>query len=205
LSGMGYAAYAVATFFAIRQQAEEFLLGEDAGPDNGFLPKLADRSKVNAAFLLTRPPDTRGNMNPDDQESMEMNFNRSMDPARPGALGNFRESMLVRIVENGGAGNSYQVLSVKDCTYKEGRYWVEMDVEITTPEIVVRVPFTVRSQDVAGHGRKWYVDWTKTPPGPVPEKGYIWLGTKRGEQLGRLRKEAQAFASKWAEDLKRGK
>src|SRR5262245_16470900 len=40
LSGMGYAAYAVATFFAIRQQAEEFLLGEDAGPDNGFLPKL---------------------------------------------------------------------------------------------------------------------------------------------------------------------
>src|SRR5262249_42474687 len=125
--------------------------------------------------------------------------------ARPGALGNFRESMLVRIVENGGAGNSYQVLSVKDCTYKEGGYWVEMDVEITTPEIVVRVPFTVRSQDVAGHGREWYVDWTKTPPGPVPEKGYIWLGTKRGEQLGRLRKEAQAFASKWAEDLKRGK
>src|SRR5262249_30346034 len=86
LFGLGYAAYALATYFAVRSQAETFLLGADAGPDTGFLVKLTDRNKVNAAFLLTRPPDERSSANADNQKALEEQFNKSGGPTFPGQL-----------------------------------------------------------------------------------------------------------------------
>jgi hypothetical protein len=202
LFGLGYAAYSLATYFAVRAQAETFLLGADDGPETGFLAKLKDLNKVNAAFLLTRPPDIRSSVNPDNPKEMDEAFNRTTSPGSPGYLEAFQDHTIVRIVQNGGPNTEFNVISIDHCEYREGGYVVGMQVEVKTPETVLRLPFIVRSQDIAGEGRKWFVDWSKMPPQPNDSTGYM---TREGFQLRRLRYEARKFAKDWADDLKAGK
>jgi hypothetical protein len=202
LFGLGYIAYALAGFWAVRGQAEAFLLGPDEGPDTGFFAKLANPARVNVAFLMTRPPDVRSASNPDNQKEMEEHFNRTSAPLAPGHLGNFREHFLVRFIQNGGDATKIHVRSINRCAFMEGGYRVDMDVEIDTPEITLLVPFTVRSLDVSGQGRKWFVDWTKTPPrfdGSLVEQVKPW-----GEEIRKLRVSACRFATRFGDLWKAG-
>jgi hypothetical protein len=201
LFGLGYAAYAVATYFAVTEQAKQFLLGEDTGPEMGFLAKFRDRDKLNAAFLLTQPPEDRGNANADDPRSMDMQFNLTKDPGRPGQLIMFRDSLLVRILQNGGKDSTFKVLSVNKCEFEKGGYVVSMDVEIQTPDLVMRTPLELRSQDLPRQDRKWFVNWNSAPRTPDPG----WQFTPQGKQLNKLFLESYRFAQAWVIDLAEGR
>src|SRR5947208_10532966 len=58
--GLGYAAYYVATYFAIRQQADNFT--------QSWFKKL-EEGKINQAFLQGQNPATRQHVNPDDEDA----------------------------------------------------------------------------------------------------------------------------------------
>jgi hypothetical protein len=144
----------------------------------------------------------RSSANADNQKALEEQFNRSGGPSRPGELDRFRDSAIVRAVQNGGPDSEFRVLNIHRCIYREGGHWVELLVEIKTPETVVRFPFTVRSQDLPGEGRKWYVDWTKVPP-VIDDSMGIW--TEDGKKINVLRQLAARFAGQWAQKLQAGK
>src|SRR5207249_40465 len=84
LFGLGYPAYHVATFFAVTQQPQAFLVayeeepadgeGEGQSRKPGFLDLLR-RGQVNAAFLLTKPVEDRGLDPVRDAPTLERRFN----------------------------------------------------------------------------------------------------------------------------------
>lgn len=187
LFGLGYAAYMGATNFALRKQAEDFL----TNPETGFLAKLKDPAQVNAAFLMIVPPDLRENINPEDERRMQKVYQRRLD--------DFRSNPIVGIVRQGGPGaTEYRTKSVRWHGYREGGFWVEVDVEFRTPEVVCDYPFVVRSREGPG-GRDWYVDWTKTSPKPLNLRF-----TEEGEALWNLRQHSHEFAVRWISALRAG-
>jgi hypothetical protein len=186
LFGLGYTAYAAATDLAVRRQAEDFL--ED--PNNGFFAKLKTPGEINAAFLLTRPPDLREGVNPNNTESLEALFK--------GALTGFWDHNLVRIAQQGGKETQIKLLGVRSPVYQEGGYWVGVDMEITTPHFTVIAPLLVRSQE-SRTGRQWYVDWSKTPSRLREVRS-----TKLGDEVQRMRVLSHQFATKWVDRLVAG-
>ncbi len=194
LFGLGYAAYAGATVLAVRSQAVAFLLDPDNGPNAGFFAKLASPRGLNAAFLLTQPPDVRAGVNSADEARMRR-FDRT-SRGLPGPLTQFRNNPMVRIVRTAGPEADVRVATVRTCTYREGGYWVDLVVDVQTPYETIHCPMTVRSQENPATGREWYVDWTRTPSTFAPETG--WVVTERGEQVNRLRLDSLQFAKEWA-------
>jgi hypothetical protein len=200
LFGLGYGAYAVATNLAVQWQAEDFLLNsnpEDA--KKGFFAKLKARSpnRLTEAFLLTRPPDLRLS----DLEEVERRFTRPTNSAPRGELRQFEGNPVVRIVRQAGEDAEVRLLNVRSCKYEEGGYWVDLVVEVQTPDCKsVQVPMTVRSKESSGSGREWYVDWTRTPQQLDPS----WVTpTERGQRLAGLWESSMRFVHGWTQQLGR--
>jgi hypothetical protein len=185
LFGLGYGAYALATDMAVRRQATEFL----TEPGKGFFAKLKTPGEVNAAFLLTRPPDLREGVNPNQTDTLLALYK--------GALTTFWDSNIVRIAQQGGEKTQIEVVSVKSPEYREGGYWVGVEAQITTPYFALRTPLVVRSEETPT-GRQWYVDWTKTPG---PQDLYV---TREGERIENVLRLSHQFASAWANRLLSG-
>src|SRR5712692_10124582 len=85
--GLSYAAYYVATYFAIRQQADNFT-------QRWF--KRLEEGKINHAFLDTQDPAVRLRINAEDEEAIDSRFpavGRQMMPKPP--LEAFREMDIV--------------------------------------------------------------------------------------------------------------
>jgi hypothetical protein len=183
LFGLGYGTYRGATDFAVRRQAEDFLLDEN----KGFFAKLKTPGQINAAFLLTRPPDLREDINPNNEEQVQRLFARVL----PG----FVNSNLVRFIRQGGKDTEVEIQDIKTCTYREGGYWVDVEVAITTPDEFVLYPLTVRSRD-SGTGREWFVDWNR-----VPERPKKVEPTQRGDDLMNLRMASHQYVLEWLRKL----
>lgn len=181
LFGLGYFAYSMATVVAVKEQAKSFLLDEN----KGFFTKLKTPGEINVAFLLTRPPDLREGINPNNTTSMLALFKIH--------LTSFYGSNLVRIAQQGGKETEIRLLSVKTPVYKDGGYWVDVDAEIRSPYFLVQAPFVVRSQESKA-GRQWFVDWTKTPSAAKD----AWP-SKRGHELQQLWVRSHRVALQWAD------
>jgi hypothetical protein len=187
--GVGYAAYAVATDFAVRRQAEDFLFD----PSKGFFALLKQPTEVNAAFLLTRTPDRREGLNPQNDEMMQKQFGRD--------LAAFLGNNLVRIVRQGGKDAEVKIQEMTAPTYQEGGYWVHLKVGISTKDEIVSWPLTVCSRDTR-RGREWFVNWRATADRPDPKDSKL---TSRGEKVMALRADSHQFARQWLAKLTAGK
>ena len=192
--GLGYLAYSMTIDFAVRRQAEDFLVN----PDKGFFAVLKDPGRLTAAFLLTQPPDKRANLNPDDVEAIERTLNQP-GPMGVGQLDIFRFSGIVCLLQVDGPDTEAAVKSITRSTYEKQSYAVDLVVQVRTKEAEFDVPLKVRSGDSPTGGRQWYVDWSRSPsPTNV-------LFTPFGKQLLALRVASHQFLTRWLDDLRDGK
>jgi hypothetical protein len=188
LFGLGYGTYAATTHFAVRRQAEDFLLDRD----KGFFAVLKKPGGANAAFLLTRPPDDREGLNPSDIELMQKRFSRD--------LLQFLDHSLVRSVQQAGPDAEVTLSGMKPPIYFQGGYLIDAEVNVKTPDVQAQFSLGVRSQD-GRNGREWYVDWTRT--GESLKKNAE--PTRRGASLWELRGDSHRWAAQWLGRLKAGK
>jgi hypothetical protein len=186
--GLGYGAHSVATYFTIRHQVEDFLLN----PEKGFVAKLKRPDGVNAAFLLTQPPDARGNVSDQDTRAMELKFKHN--------LVQFRTSRLARVVHQDyaalGGEAQVHIQSVSSLRYEQEGFALEVMVTAVTPERTAGFSLTLRSKESAGIGiDKWYIDLTRIRDAQEEL-------TPVGQALDDLRKRSHMFAAKWLRKLR---
>jgi hypothetical protein len=185
LFGLGYGAYAVGTDFAIRHQVENFLVNSE----DGFFAKLKKPDGLNAAFLLTQPPDSRRNLSDRDEQRLEMKFRAN--------LRMFRDLFVVRAIHQGAADTEVVPISVSDLKWDQGGYSLEVAVRVATPEMRMLFFLIVRSQEGPGAGSdKWYVDMTHSRQGPPEEM------TDLGRKMMAFRLQSHVFATQWFQKIR---
>jgi hypothetical protein len=204
LTGLGYFVCYYVTGLAVTSQANGFFM--EPGQDMGFFPHLqkADRSSTdfNAAFLLTLPPGSRGNIRPDDELAMLRQHDTIGGEGAPGHLSTFRTTPLARVFTNGPAGEKVTVepLGVQGWGFENGSYFVRRNYRITTPEVIADFSMFARSSEgeVAGEQRKWYADLKQVPPPAIKL-------TALGENLLFLRGQSHKAIELWKTTLNAGK
>ena len=196
-TGVGYFSYYYFTYLAIRSQANAFLMEKDV--DSGFFPLLKEGGpvQVNAAFLLTQPENSRGNIKPDNMAQMIRRFDA---PNRQGVgeLTMFRERYLVKALQRAGSECRIEPQGVHDWGYEKGGYKVARQYRITTPEAVIKTLVTVRSTEgEEGSMRKWFV--------VMQQLGTRVEYTPLGEALKNLEVSARDFMQARLEEHHQGK
>lgn len=193
--GLGYGAYYWATYMAITQQANEFVME--------WFEKLR-QGKVNQAFLFTHPQAIRSDVNPDDARVMEIRFNSASNPGpdgkrQRGQIDYFRGLDTVRKVIQAGENAEVQPKGVTRWEYKAPSYVVARTYQVTTPEGKFDISVTAdgregREQGV--EGRSWTI-WAN-------ELGYIGMPdlNDRGKRVPILRRSAKDFLEGWLKKLR---
>jgi hypothetical protein len=189
--GLGYFAFYAATYFAIRSDANEYTM-------RWF--DLLRKGKLNQAFLQALEPNIRQGVNPDDDRQMEIRFNPSQDPARPGPLTVFKSSEIVRLIQFGGPDTQITPLGVREWEFNNGKYRVKRIYEISNPEASVEVGVVVTGSASAKgeyEGREWMVALMDTNVAKRKSTPY-------GEVASNLRVQSSGFIYRWAERLEQG-
>ncbi len=177
--GLLYAAYYSACYLSV----------------TGMATKVADEmlddiknDRLDKAFLLGLPPPRPA----DDaglRARLELEFDRGRGSGGPFTL--FRQSELVRQIQQGGAADQIQCLGVKDWGPTAGGYQVQLAYSVSTPfetsEALVTV-VGVNSTDDSG-GRQWYVKPPQMAGTPVL--------TDEGRRMADRGSAAHVFAGAW--------
>jgi hypothetical protein len=141
--GLLYLAIYLATFLAVKMQAERFT--------RAWFDKLKE-GKVAAAFLDTRKPDEREGDDPNDEARLLNRYGNS--GGGKGEYPQFRESDLVQILKSPGAKIDDQ--GVRELEYEQGGYRVELSYRVTTDEGEFDWIITVRSSNTRKQ-REWMI------------------------------------------------
>src|SRR5262249_11307976 len=139
-------------------------------------------------------------VNPDDEKAMDVRFNPSMDPSRPGPLTVFKTSELVRMIQFGGPDTQITPLGVREWEFNNGKYRIKRIYEISNAEGSVEVAAVVTGSASAKgeyEGREWQVMLMDTNVGRRNSTTY-------GEQVGLLRAQSAAFLTRWGEKMDQG-
>jgi hypothetical protein len=194
--GLGYGAYYVATYFAIRQQANDFT--------RRWFKKL-EEGKTNLAFLDTQDPAVRQRINPEDDNAIDNRFAaagpRGMPQKSP--LESFRENKLVRRLVQGGPESQITPLGVKDWEYAGGGYRVRRGYRIETEEGTFEAQVTAlgsQSKTREYEGREWQIITGGTG---MNEQGEEL--SERGKEIGNLRLLSGQFIDEWGNKLVSGR
>jgi len=197
-TGLGYFAYYQFTGWAVKQQANAFLVEKDS--DSGFFPLLQEGGsvQVNAAFLLTQPEGSRGNVRPENMKQMARLFDTAGRQG-PGALTSFREHFLIRVLGRAGKDCKIEPQGFNDWGYEKGGYFVTRFYKITTPEVIIVAKVPVRSTEGdTGGMRKWFVLITQFD---LVNVDY----TPLGQSLENVNKLAKVFVENIWAGLRQGK
>jgi hypothetical protein len=199
LSGGGYALYDAVTTFAIKVQANRFLM--EAGEDSGFFP-LLEKDDLHAAFLLTQTYARRFGAKPQDETAMRVQFDIPMSPSPTGIMTRFMDSNLVRIfkqayLEHGAV--TVEPAGIRAVIYSPLGPKVARAYQVSTPEANVEIVVVVQSTDNAGEGRKWFVVWTDPLSSMSPIKR-----TPVGFRMLDLRMGTRDVVDRWIEKDNRG-
>jgi hypothetical protein len=189
ISGLGYWAYYVATYFAITQQAETFTVR--------YFSKIA-QGKFNSAFLDMQPPGVRKTVQPDDEKEMQARFGQ-MTREGKSPLDLFKERDYMRAITQGGEQTEIRPLGVEKWDYEDGGYKIHRAYQIVTPEGVSDFSVTVlgtESPTREYQGREWQIIHTETT-----FKG-VEL-TQLGKNIGDHNRQSALFLSEWANKLGR--
>jgi hypothetical protein len=199
-TGLGYGVYYLVTGLAVTSQANAFLM--DNGADSGFFPHLqksaVSRSDFNAAFLLTLPAGSRGNVRPEDDAAMQSQYDLGQESG-PGLMTRFRQNLLTRQFHGGSGAATVEPLGVQYWDHKEGSYEVTRTYRIKSAEAVSEFTLVARSNEgeAAGEQRKWFVDLKMIPQPSVKL-------TALGVNVLRLSTHSQGAVDKWRNDINAG-
>ena len=182
LFGLGYAAYYFGTYLAVSWQAEDFT--------RKWVEKL-QQGKVAQAFLDCQEPAKRKHENPDDPDYMfsryEINTGR-----RKGPLSLFKDSELIRLLEQNGPEVTRTPLGVAGWDYDKGGYEVGVAYRVTVPEGVYHIHIPVKSSEGKEiTGRQWQVVREKLRFAERPRLSQLGL------TLEQWRGPARQFAFEW--------
>jgi hypothetical protein len=193
--GLSYAAYLVASYAAVEQQADAFA--------TRWLDMIRSH-QLDEAFVLTRDPAQRPRVGPDLRRELEIRFNATPDGAPHGDYATFLESDLVRLVNHGvtaedGASTQIKSLGARGWEYKDNGYKVQLLYEVTNPEGVTEVQVTAHGREEKEGGRQWGVLLQETAPLRRLQE------TPRHQRLMELRELSGAFAEDWLKKIQYGK
>ncbi len=159
-AGLGYFAYQYFTGLALTQQANEFLMVQEA--DAGFFPhvRAGTPAEINAAFLLTLPESSRGNIDPKNLRKMALVHDRAGGREKIGPLSQFRDHFLIRAMARPDKDITVEPRGVQAWVYEKNGYKVVRNYRITTPEMIFDILVPVQSTE--GEQRKWFVAFPQT-------------------------------------------
>jgi hypothetical protein len=194
--GLSYLAYYMATYFAIRDQADRYT--------QSFLDKLKD-GKTIVAFLDTLDPRLRaGVADPNNESEILLRFNRQVQrgggPQRRGTIDMFRASPMVHFLEQGGKETVIEPLGIKTWDYANDGYEVQRVYRVKSSEGVFDLLIPVRGAESRTHefeGRKWSVDY----PRVNVVRSEI---SEQAKNIQKLRGQVAIFVQKWGQKLVRG-
>jgi hypothetical protein len=195
LFGLSYTAYLLASFAALRQQAEAFA---------GEWVNLVREHKYDEAFRLTLDPAERPAPGPQLQRELELRFNSGPEGGSPGRLTVFTQSSLVRAINHGpsaaeGADTQVKPLGVQNWEYKNGGYQLRLVYDVHTPAYAAELVLTLHSTDRKGEGRDWGVIVAESGVTPQPSP------TPPQVRLAELKDSSSAFVEEWIRKLGSGR
>lgn len=186
LFGLSYATFHGATYWSIKMQSEQFTRDWFAKIQSG---------EIAAAFLLTQAPEERQDVSPGDKQYMDRRYGRGA-PGRKGPLPTFKDTELVRILQQGGAEVNITSRGIRDWDYGQGGYHVLQLFRVETSEGVFDIQVGLRSDD--RKTRRWRILESETSMLENP------VLSPRGEAIRRWREEARRFVGLWTEKRNRG-
>lgn len=185
-SGLLYAAYIAATFFAVRQQATE----------------LADRwldeikqGKLESAFLLTIAPASRPPQDANLRDALEVEYGGDKPAGIPWS--GFRRSDLVHLLQGGDQVHIHAPV-ITSWPYDKGAYTVDLRYQVDGPEASATLVVTVLGTEPApgdSSGRQWHVK-TFHVEGIKP--------TEIGQQRNELTQSGRSFVDMWQKAFEMG-
>jgi hypothetical protein len=201
VSGLSYLSYYFVTGIALQSQANAFVM--EIGDDSGFFPRLREGgdhpAQLNAAFLLTQPPNSRTGL-ADNDLSMRKYHDEPTKDGAPGPLTQFREGMFARILyKQLGKDAEITPLAVQDWRYEQRSYKILRTYRVKTKEVEVDLLLAVLSMEpeAAGQGRKWFVNLRESAP---LSKTF----TPLGEGVKRLRQHSIDWLNQKVNSLNEG-
>jgi hypothetical protein len=179
IGGAAYAAYLLASVFALRQQSQKAAL-------EWF--DLLKQRKFNHAFLMTLDPTRRQNVNPDNELEVEAQFGAIQLPG-------FRNSEVVRFFRRNGNEVEVESLGVGNWRQVQTGYQVETSFRLKCAEGIFDINLVmIGSEGADVVGRDWHVAFTES--GLVTQ-----TRTSYGRLLFELAAEAHRFAEGWRETV----
>jgi hypothetical protein len=181
--GLVYGAYYSACYLSVTQMATAFA--------DGWLDDLKN-DRLDLAFLKSLPP-PRPTADAHLRERLELDHDRG--PEGKGPFTDFRQSQLVRQLEQGGTADKVECLGVQSRGYEQGGYQDQVAYRVTTPAMtseVVATVFGVENADDSG-ARQWYIKNIQPNAQPVL--------TPEGQSMTDLSADASAFAQNWLNDV----
>jgi hypothetical protein len=197
VSGLGYWAYLGATYFAVNQQAERFVVA--------WFDKVK-AGEMGSAFLDSQNPADRASINPKDEKQINDKFLRVAQAAssREGTLQMpmdlFRRNGIVRLAELAGNATEIKALGVQEWEYKQG-YHVKRLYQVTNEEgttLVAIKTVGVESKTNEFQGRQWSISLTTESAIRASHP------TPLGLKLEELRSQTRKFVEAWGNKLGKG-
>jgi len=182
--GLVYGAYYSACYLWVTQTATAFA--------DGWFDDLKN-DRLDLAFLKTLPS-PRPAADAQLRDRLELDHNSG--PEGKGPFTDFRQSHLVRQMEQGGTADKVQFLGVQSWGYDQGGYQVQVLYRVTTPSMTSDVLATVFGVDNAedSGGRQWFIK--NLQPNVQPTM------SDDGKRMTRLSGDAQTFAQAWLDDVR---
>jgi len=180
--GLVYGAYYSACYFSITNQASAFA--------DEWLDDLKN-DRLDLAFLKSLPPDGRPASDAHLRARLELDHDSG--PEGKGPFTDFRQSQLVRQLEQGGTADKVESLGVQSWGYEQGSYQVQVAYRVTTPAMISEVSATVVENADNTGARQWYVKNIQPNVQPVL--------TPEGQRMTDLSADADAFAQNWLNDV----
>jgi hypothetical protein len=195
--GLGYWAFYAASYYTIRQQAEQFSLQ--------WFEKLQD-GDLEGAFCLTIAPERRpGGVGPELRQNIEMKFNsgRMSGRAEGGEFDMFKQMELVRLVRQAGRDIEIKPRGVSSWEYADTGYKVKQTYRIVTSHVTLDAVVTAQSSQGRSkqfENARWYI---------VPQESALQMGsgtpTPLGETMMGLQGQSNMMVMHWVDDLRHGR
>ena len=180
--GLVYAAYYSACYLSITGQATAF--------SDGWFDDLK-KDQLDVAYLKSLAP-PRPAADAQLRDRLELDHNSG--PEGKGAFTDFRQSQLVRQLEQGGGPDQVQNLGIQSWGYEQGGYQVQILYRMTTPSMTSEFLVTAFGVENEESGaRQWYIK--NIQPNAQP------LLTDEGRRMTHLTEDARSFAQNWLNDV----
>jgi hypothetical protein len=192
--GLGNWAYYAATYFTIRQQADQCA--------RQWFEKIQE-GNLESAYRLTLVPEERPREGPDLRRDIELRFNsdaRSAKSSGPDSFTRFKQKELIRVMRQSGQDIEIKPMGVSSWEPVRFGYKVTQTYRLVTPQATIEIKVTAQSSEGRRQqfdSRQWFI--VARESGIVKDSG---KATELGQKMMALQGESGAFLAQWMESLR---